>query len=169
MLSPAEVTAKMRRLRNAEVERDQRMHDVRDVRAGKIPAKWMHLVSEQFPEPVVANFIDVAARDLAASSSDMPAITCASANMTTDGAKQRAQIRTKIANQYVSSSDLEARMPVLADHYYTYGFCVGYVEPDFDEKMPHITVEDPTGGYPECNRWGKCISYTKVVTKTVGE
>lgn len=169
MLSPGEVTQKMRRLRTAEVERDQRMHDVRDIRGGKIPAKWMHLVSEQFPEPVVANFIDVAARDLAASTADMPAITCASANMTTDAAKQRAQIRTKIANQYVAFSNLEARMPVAADHYYTYGFTVGYAEPDFDEKMPHITIEDPTGGYPECNRWGKCISYTKVVTKTVGE
>lgn len=169
MLTPSDVTLKMRRLRQQEVDRDQRMHDVRDIRSGRIPAKWMHLVSEQFPEPVVANFIDVAARDLAASSSDVPSITCASSNMTTDTAKARAQTRTKIANQYVAFSNLEVRLPVAADHYYTYGFCVVYVEPDFDEKMPRITVEDPTGGYPECNRWGKCISYTKVVTKTVGE
>jgi hypothetical protein len=168
-LSPSEVAAKLKGLKEAAQERDSRMADIKTVRGGTVPSRWQHLVSQQFPEPVVANFIDVAARDLAESSADMPTITCSSSNMVSDAAKKRADKRTKIAQHYVASSRLDVQMPTGADHYYSYGLEVIRVEPDFEKKSPHMQFEDPTGGYPEFDRWGRTVSYTKVVVKSIDD
>jgi hypothetical protein len=56
-----------------------------------------------------------------------------------------------------------------ADWYFSYGFLPIYVEPDFDGELPRIRLEDPLGGYPEFDRFGRCVAYAKVYYKTLGE
>ena len=67
MPSTAEVASLYNRLRVQNTDRDKRMRDIKLVRGGQMD----HVFPELFPEdgpftrPIVANMIDVAARDLA--------------------------------------------------------------------------------------------------------
>lgn len=144
-------------------ERDSRWEDVRALRRGE----WDHygdiVVSEAFPKPIVQNFVDTTARDLAEMLAPLPSFNCSSVSMRSDAERKRADLRTKIATNYVSNSRLGRQMLYGGDHYFTYGMTVFYVEPDFDEKLPRIVVEDPHGGYPEFDRWDRLRSYTKVM------
>jgi len=61
LLSVKEVDAKLSRLRTRSSARDQRMRDVLSVRQGDISKVFPSMFSEDYPRPLVANFIDVAA------------------------------------------------------------------------------------------------------------
>ena len=56
-----------------------------------------------------------------------------------------------------------------ADWYLTYGFLPIFVDANFDAKMPHIRIENPMGSYPEFDRFGRCVSFTKKYIKTIRE
>jgi hypothetical protein len=168
-LSPDQIGQKVARLKRDFADRDARMRDISSVRSGNIEAVAPHLRSQQFPKSVVANFIDVAARDLAESAADLPSFSCSSSNMVSDSAKRKADKRTKIAANYVDFSRLDIKMVSGADHYFSFGLAVVYVEADFEAKMPRMVIEDPCGGYPEYDRWDRCVSYTRTVTKTVDQ
>jgi hypothetical protein len=56
-----------------------------------------------------------------------------------------------------------------ADWYLTYGFLPIVVEPDFETFMPRIRVENPLGAYPEFDRHGRLVSYTKRYLKSMRE
>jgi hypothetical protein len=43
------------------------------------------------------------------------------------------------------------------------------VEPDYENKLPRIRVENPVGAYPEFDRYGRVVSYSKRYVKTVAE
>jgi hypothetical protein len=122
-----------------------------------------------WPKPIIANFVDVAARDLAELVAPLPSINCAVANMTSDNARKFASKKTKIAQWYVQYSELEQQSFQAADRYLTYGFLPFYIEPDFDQAVPRICLEDPQGAYPEFDRWGRVVSYSKRWLKTVDE
>src|SRR5438093_769267 len=93
----------------------------------------------------------------------MPSINCSAGILTTDKAKKFSSKKTKVANWYVQSSGLNAgRQITLADHYVTYGMAIYTIEPDFEEKRPHIRVENPMGVYPEFDIFGRLKSYSKV-------
>jgi len=93
----------------------------------------------------------------------MPSINCSAGILTTDKAKRFSSKKTKAANYYVESSGLNAgRQITLADHYVTYGMAIYVIEADFEDKRPHIRVENPMGVYPEFDLYGRLKSYTKV-------
>jgi hypothetical protein len=118
---------------------------------------------EAWPKPIVANLIDTSARDLAEVMGTMPSVNCSTGILTTDKAKRFSSKKTKIANYYIQSSRLNAGKQVeLADYYTTYGLAVYVVEPDFEDKRPHIRVENPMGIYPDTDMFGRLKSYTKV-------
>ncbi len=81
MLSVKEVDAKLSRLRQRSASRDQRMRDVLSVRQGDISKVFPSMFSEDYPKPLVANFIDVAARDLAEAMAPLPSFNCSATNM----------------------------------------------------------------------------------------
>ena len=81
MLSTKEVAAKVARLQTRYAARDQRMRDVLSVRQGDISKVYPAMFSEEYPKPLVANFIDVAARDLAEAMAPLPSFNCAATNM----------------------------------------------------------------------------------------
>ncbi len=163
MLSVKEIDAKLGRLRQRYAPRDQRMRDVLSVRQGDLSKVFPSMFSEDYPKPLVANFIDVAARDLAEAAAPMPSFNCSASNMVSDAARKAADTRTRIANYYVQFSDLPLQNYQNADWYNTYGMSIGMVEMDYDSNNPRIRLVDPTGAYPELDRFGRTLSLTQVI------
>ena len=145
MLSVQEVAAKVERLKTRNMDRDRRMSDVLAVRQGRMQDVFFGQFSDEYPKPLIANMVDIAARDLAEVTAPLPAINCASSNMTSDAARRKAETRTRIANHYANKSDLQLQMYQAADWYYTYGFAAGMVEIDFDTNNPRIRMLNPFG------------------------
>ena len=163
MLSVKEIDAKLARLRTKYAPRDQRMRDVLSVRQGDLSKVFPSMFSEDYPKPLVANFIDVAARDLAEAMAPLPSFNCSAANMVSDSARKAADTRTRIANFYASLSELQLQMYEGADWYNTYGMMVGLVEMDYDSNNPRLRLLNPWGVYPEMDRFGRTISLTQVI------
>jgi len=121
------------------------------------------MFSEDYPKPLVANFIDVAARDLAEAMAPMPSFNCSATNMVSDAQRKAADIRTRIANYYVAASDLPLQMYSGADWFNTYGMLPALVEMDYEGNNPRIRLLNPFGVYPEIDRFGRTTSLTQVV------
>ena len=156
-----QIQNKVQRLKRAFYERDQRMRDVHDVRSGKLDNVTPGAMPDIFPYPIVANLIDTTARDMAEVMATMPSLNCASGVMTSERAKKFTAKRTKIALSYTFLSKMEITQVDMCDHYNTYGMGIYAVEPDFENHMPRIRVENPMGCYPEIDIWGKIHSFTK--------
>ena len=163
MLTAKEVAAKVSRLQTRYAARDQRMRDVLSVRQGDIGKVYPAMFSEDYPKPLVANFIDVAARDLAEAMAPLPSFNCSASNMVSDAARKSADTRTRIANYYSSSSELQIQMYAGADWFNTYGMLPGIVEVDYETNTPKIRLLNPFGVYPEMDRFGRTVSLTQVV------
>jgi len=161
LLNATEIVDRLRESQRRALARDKQWEDNRSARKGDLASVAPDLFSAEIAKPIVANFVDTVARDMAELVAPLPAFQCASATMQSDAARKFADRRTKIAQNYVVQSKLERQMLEGADHFNTYGITVFYLEPDFDEKIPRICVEDPTGGYPEIDRWGRVVAYTK--------
>lgn len=143
------------RLKARYGDRDQRMQNVLAVRQGRMRDVFPALFPEgPFDRGIVANMVDVAARDLAEVLAPLPAFNCSSNTMTSDRAKTFAEKRTKIVNGYLAHSKVQQQMYTAADRYFTYGFVPAMVEIDFDTRQPRITFMDSIGAYPVKNRWG---------------
>jgi hypothetical protein len=121
------------------------------------------MFSEEYPKPLVANIIDVSARDLAESMAPLPSFNCTAANMVSDSARKAADTRTRIANYYVDRSELGVQMYTGADWYNTYGMLIARVELDYENNNPIMKMINPFGTYPEIDRFGRCISLTQVM------
>lgn len=161
VLDAQQILDKTRRLQTRWNPTEKRWWDVLAARQGDITSIAPDLISEDFPKPIIANFIDTVARDLAEMVAPLPAFNCSSASMQSDTARKFADKRSKIVQHYVSTSQLDTQLLYAADQYFTYGVAVAYIEPDRDCKNPRIQFEDPLGGYPEFDRWGRVTSYTK--------
>src|SRR5258707_2454265 len=158
-----QVAMKVESLRRSAAGRDQRMRDVHDVRSGEIDTVMPGAMPDAWPKPIVANLIDTSARDFAETMGTMPSINCSAGVITTDKSKKFMAKRTKIANHYVQSRKLQNGHQVeFCDYYNTYGMGIYVIEPDFEDKMPRIRVENPMGVYPEMDLYGRIRSYTKV-------
>ena len=164
MLPVKDIAAKVSRLQNRYAARDQRMRDVLSVRQGDLGKVYPAMFSEDYPKPLIANFIDVAARDLAEVMAPLPSFNCSATNMTSDSARKVADTRTRIVNYYASSSDLQIQMYNGADWYNTYGLLPAIVELDFETNAPRIRLLNPFGVYPEIDRFGRCVSLTQVLS-----
>jgi ribonuclease PH len=95
MLSIADIRCKYDSLKRSASDRDRRHSDIYAVRAGEIERAFPEMFSEDYPKPVIANFIDVAARDTAETLAPLPAFNCSATNMVSDAARKRADKRTK--------------------------------------------------------------------------
>lgn len=137
-------------------DRDNRMQDVLAVRQGRMRDVYPDLFPDgPFDRGIVANMVDVAARDLAEVLAPLPAFNCASAKMVSDNAREFAEKRTRIVNGYLDFSNIQKQMYQASDRYFTYGFVPAMVEIDFENRMPRITFMDSVGAYPVYNRWGE--------------
>jgi len=160
---------KVRKLRDHYHLRDARWADLLSIRQGNIQQVFPELFSSDFPKPMVANFIDIAARDVAEVIAPLPAFNCDTTDAISDRARKRADKRTQIAAGYRDSCNLQTQMYTGADRYLTYGMLAFVIEPDFENNRPMIRLDNPIGSYPEWDRFGKLISYTRRYQKTVRE
>lgn len=161
MADVAALAGRFETLKRVYATRDQRMGRVSAVRSGDISSLAPGLFPETWPKPVVANFVDIAARDLAEVIAPLPSVNCNATSEVDDRARKRANKRTSIANWYLEASRLATAMFTGADNYLTYGFLPFRVEANLADNRPHIHVESPVGGYPEVDRWGEVIAYAK--------
>lgn len=168
-LSKQQVFARVESLRYLNGERDQRNLDVLAVRKGKIAEVYPDFFPEGIDANVVANFIDIVARDLSEVMAPLPAVNCSAANAVNDRARNFADKRTRIASNYFSHSDLSVQMYQGADWYLTYGFLPFVIELDEEAKLPRIRIENPVGAYPEFDRYGRCVAFAKRYSMTLGE
>ena len=168
-LSMEQVAARVDSLRYRNTERDARNQDVLAVRKGKISEVYPDFFPDGVDANVVANFIDIVARDLSEVMAPLPAVNCSAANQTSDRARTFADKRTRIASNYFQHSDLGVQMYSGADWYITYGFLPFVIELDEEAKLPRIRIENPIGAYPEFDRYGRCVAFAKRYVMTLGE
>jgi hypothetical protein len=163
------VADRVEALKTRYAARDQRMSDIYSVRKGDLA----NVAGEFFPEgiskPMIANFVDVAARDIAEVLAPLPSFNCNPSNSLNETQRKFADKRTMIANNYVQFSNLETQMYTGADWYLTYGFLPIVVEPDTESGMPRIRVENPMGSYAEFDRYGRVVAFVKRYMKTLRE
>jgi hypothetical protein len=169
VLSLTQVSDRVAALKQRHSERDSRMNDIFSVRKGEMSSVYPEFFPEGVSKPMVANFVDVAARDIAEVLAPLPSFNCNASSSATDRAKVFADKRTMIANNYVQFSNLETQMYTGADWYLTYGFLPIVVEPDLDSNLPRIRVDNPMGAYPEFDRHGRVVAYVKRYMKTIRE
>ena len=169
MLSIEQIAARVDSLRFRNAERDARNLDVLAVRKGNIASVYPDFFPDGVDANVVANFIDIVARDLSEVMAPLPAVNCSAANQTSDRARAFADKRTRIASNYFAHSDLSVQMYSGADWYITYGFLPFIIEFDAEAKLPRIRLENPVGSYPDFDRYGRCIAFAKRYQMTLGE
>ena len=169
VLSMEQIAARVQSLRYRNNERDARNLDVLAVRKGKIAEVYPDFFPDGVDANVVANFIDIVARDLSEVMAPLPAVNCSAANAVNDRARSFADKRTRIAANYFQHSDLAVQMYSGADWYLTYGFVPFIIELDEESKLPRIRIENPIGAYPEFDRYGRCVAFAKRYTLTLGE
>lgn len=156
------VVKAVERMKMLAAGRDEAMNRVALVRAGELAQVWPDSFSEQYPKSMVANFIDVAARDIAAMLSSLPSLACSAGNMRTNADKTRAESKNRVGANYWRASKLQKQMKYGADQYLSYGFLPFWVEADYDRMLPIIHVEDPAGAYYELDRWFNTKRYARV-------
>ena len=164
-----ELAVKVRKLRDKFHKRDARWADLLAIRQGDIQQVFPGQFPDEFPKPMVANFIDIAARDVAEVIAPLPAFNCDTTDAISDRARKKADKRTMIAAGYRDTCQLQTMMYSGADRYLTYGMLAFIIEPDFENKRPMIRIDNPIGSYPEFDRFGKLLSYTRRYLKTVRE
>jgi hypothetical protein len=168
-LTIEQVSARVDSLRYRSSERDAKAGDVLAVRQGKIADVYPDFFPDGVDANVVANFIDVVARDLSEVMAPLPTINCSAANAVNDKARKFADKRTRIAANYFVNSDLSVHMYTGADYYITYGFVPFIIEIDEPSGLPRIRIENPRQAYPEFDRYGRCVAYAKRYIMTLGE
>jgi hypothetical protein len=169
MLNPEEITQKVRELRHRFSTRDQNMNDIYAIRDGRLDEVAPGMFSDSIPKPIIANYIDIAARDTAERLAPLPAFNCSAANMSSDAARKYADKKTVGLNHYFQASALQAQMYSGADYYVSYGLMPAIIEPDWVDMVPRVKLIDPRGCYPENDRFGRLVSFTRVIRKTVSE
>lgn len=167
MISPKEVGNVVRELRQKYAQRDQNMLDIQHIRNGHLEDVAPDMFSEDIPKAIVQNFIDIAARTTAEMLAPMPSFNCSASNMASDAARKFADKKTKGIQHYYHVSGVQSQMYSSADYFVSYGLMPHMVEPDFRRKTPRIVGLNPIGCYPEKNRWGDLISFTRVIRKSV--
>ena len=169
MLSIEQISARVDSLKHRAADKDARAQDVLAVRKGKIASVYPEFFPEGVDANVVANFIDIVARDLSEVMAPLPAVNCSAANQVSDRARSFADKRTRIASNYFAHSDLQVQMYTGADHYITFGFVPFIIELDEEAGLPRIRVESPIGAYPEFDRYGRCIAFAKRYELSIAE
>lgn len=149
--------------------RHRKMAEVLAIREGRWSEIRQDFFPEEIPEPMIANFIDIAAQASAEAIAPLPTITCSNPNMSTDKARKAADLRTKIANHYASHSELSDQNVMAGDHIGTFGYTVYTVEPDFAAKEPCIYVESAIGTVYQNDRRGKTVWFARCYQHSVDQ
>lgn len=168
MLTPDLVARKVESLRRIHHERDNRNRNVQQVRNGDVRTILPGFFPDYWPQPIIANHIDIVIRDLSEQIGKVPTFTCTAAVNVSNLQKKFSAKRTKISYKYANVSQLKIKLVEAADWMITYGWVPAIVEPDFKAESPRIRFENPMNAYPELDIMGNCVSYAKVHQEPAG-
>ena len=136
------------------MQRATRPHGHANSIQGDFPSDW--------PQPIIANTIDVVAQDLSESVGTLPTFAAAGDSILEESRRNRADKLTKIINYYTYNSRLGTRLVQGADRLMTYGFLPIRVEPDYENHTPYIQLDDPMGSYFYRDRFGNMKAYLRI-------
>lgn len=155
-----QLAASYLRAKRRRWERDLTMSQIRLVREGRMSDVAPGLFPDAGPwqEPIIANMIDVAARDTAEMIAPLPTVSCKSPSMIRQSDQDRADTRTKIVQAIACNSDLQVQMYTGADNYISYAFLPGVVETDYERDLTTIRLLDPLGTYFDEDRFGRLVT-----------
>lgn len=157
---------RLKKLKQANSDRDTTMGQITSIREGRIS----EVAPDVFPtmgawqEPIVSNMIDVAARDISEMIAPLPSFNCTSPSMVSEKAREKANLKTKIALSYIANSDLQTKMYTYADWLASYGFLPLIVECDYENMMPIVRGINPVGTYYERDRHGNVARFYQIKT-----
>lgn len=169
MGSPQKALNRYNLLRQRFAERDARMNAVRLVRTGNAGQVFNGLFPDDWPQPVIANTIAIAAEDTAEMVGVLPTLTAFGDSTLDESKRSRADKATRIINAYVSQSNIGRTLPTAADYLASYGFCVFRIECDYENSMPFIHVDDVMGTYIERDRFLNVTAYARSWRKRASE
>lgn len=164
-----QINNRVERLRRNNVDRDARMRAIHLVRSGNAHMVFKGIFPSDWPRPVVANFIDVVAKDTAEMVGVLPTLTAAGDSVLDESKRSRTDKLSRIINYLAYASRLGTELVNAADRLVSYGFVPFRVEPNYDGQRPHIHIEDPMGTYFEKDQWGDLVSYSRVMRVRVSE
>lgn len=165
----ATIHARVSDMRQRFVARDQAMDLIYKIRSGEVHHLFPDVFSEDLPHSVVANHVDVVARDLAEVMAPLPTLDCSAGNGITQADKKRGERKNRIGQKYWSDSRLQRSMFTFADHFNSYGLAVFSIEPEFYKNGPIIRVEDPRGLYYRTDRHGQLAEIAKIWRAYAGD
>ena len=169
-LSLDEIKDNYDRYRQMYSDRDTRMEQVLLVRKGRMRDVFPDLFPDgPFENPIVANMVDISARDLSEVIAPLPAFNCNSPSMVSEKERKKADKREEIVNGIIDFSDMQTQMFSAADRYVTYGFVPAQVEVDLERNMPRIRFLDSYGCYPIIDRFGKVHGMYQRIKKSLAE
>jgi hypothetical protein len=161
--------ARYKHLVKVNSERDARMRSVLMVRTGKAQFVFQGLFPDDWPAPVVANAIDIAAQDTAESVGVLPTLSAYGDSVLIDSNRNRADKLTRIVNAYCWESSLGTSLVSGADYLVTFGQAILRVEPHYEAGRPHIHVDSPLGSYVERDRFNRITGYFRSWRKRASE
>jgi len=164
-----ELSDRVDTLRRNNIDRDNRMRAMMLVRTGHAEQVFKGLFPSEWPKAVIANTIDLSATDTAQMVGVLPTLTAAGDSLLDESKRSSLDKLSRIINVHAYQSDLGGQLVKAADRMVTYGFVPFRVEPNYDEKRPHIVVEDPMNAYFEKDRFGRVQVFAKVTRKKVSE
>ena len=163
------INNRVERLRRNNIDRDARMRAVRLIRTGNADQVFKGIFPSDWPKPVIANFIDVVAKDTAEMVGVLPTLTAAGDSVLDESKRSRTDKQTRILNYLAFASSLGTELVTAADRLVSYGFVPFRVEPNYKDERPHIHIEDPTNAYFEKDSWGELVRYAKVMSLRASE
>ena len=146
-----------------------RMRAVSYVRIGRANEVFRGMFPADWPQPVIANMVDIAAQDSAEQAGVMPTLTAFGDDALNDSARRRASKLTQIVNAYAYETRLGNSLVTAADYLITYGRTIFRVEANWDASRPHIHVDSPLGTYIERDRFNQITGYFKTWTRGARE
>lgn len=164
-----DVDDRVDRLRRNSVDRDTRMRAIHLVRTGHAEQVFKGIFPSDWPKPVVANFIDVVAKDTAEMVGVLPTLTAAGDSVLDESKRSRTDKLTRIINYLAFASRLGNELVTAADRLVSYGFVPFRVEPNYEGGRPHIHVDDPLHTYFEKDSWGELVRYARVMRMRASE
>lgn len=164
-----EINRRVERLRTNNVDRDARMRAIHLVRTGHAEQVFKGIFPSDWPKPVVANFIDVVAKDTAEMVGVLPTLTAAGDSVLDESKRSRTDKLTRIINYLAFASRLGTELVNAADRLVSYGFVPIRVEPNYDGGRPHIHVDNPLHTYFEKDAWGELVRYARVMRLRASE
>ncbi len=156
-------------LKRRNAERDSRMSAIHLVRTGRAGQVFKGLFPDEWPAPIIANTIDIAAQDTAEMVGVLPTLSAFGDSTLDESKRSRADKLTRVINGYVFESSLGDTLIKAADHLVTYGFVPFRVECDYDRNIPFIHVDDAKGTYVERDRFLNVTGYARSWRKRASE